>query len=241
MTTRLAPDPVRTPVTYQTWSTFTAISWPYDAAVVQALLPPGLEVQTAEGTAWVSITPFLMTDVRPPGLPAVPRLSTFPETNVRTYVVDRTGQDGIWFFSLEAACLGLVLAARGAYRVPYCWAAMAIDRRGPTIHYRSRRRWPGPQAARSEITVEPGDPITPEDLTDLDVFLTHRWRGYTLLPVGLGYVPVAHEPWPLWRATLRGVDETLLGTAGLPRPAADPLLHYSPGVHARLGLPKLVP
>ncbi|HSL08159.1 MAG TPA: DUF2071 domain-containing protein [Pseudonocardiaceae bacterium] len=51
----------------------------------------GLDVHTYDGVAWVGLTPFLLCDFRPPGFPAIPGLSTFPETNVRTYVVDRNG------------------------------------------------------------------------------------------------------------------------------------------------------
>jgi hypothetical protein len=36
-----------------------------------------------------------------PGFPAIPGLSTFPETNVRTYLVDTHGLDGLWFLSLD--------------------------------------------------------------------------------------------------------------------------------------------
>ncbi|MCA1694916.1 MAG: DUF2071 domain-containing protein, partial [Actinobacteria bacterium] len=50
-------------------------------ADVQRLLPARLDVHTHDGVAWVGLTPFLLCDFRPPGLPAIPGLSSFPETN----------------------------------------------------------------------------------------------------------------------------------------------------------------
>src|ERR687889_214343 len=84
---------------------------------VQALLPHGLTVEPYDGSAWVGLVPFRI-EVRAPHLPAVPWASRFPETNVRTYVTDSTGRSGIWFFSLDAARLGVLLgrdAGRGAH------------------------------------------------------------------------------------------------------------------------------
>jgi uncharacterized protein YqjF (DUF2071 family) len=59
-----------------------------------------------------------MEGVRSPGLPAVPWLSRFGEINVRTYVRDRHNRSGIWFFSLDAARLPAVSAARVGYWLP---------------------------------------------------------------------------------------------------------------------------
>jgi hypothetical protein len=45
-------------------------------------------------------------------------VSNFCETNVRTYVRDRAGRSGIWFFSLDASRLGAVVTARATpYRL----------------------------------------------------------------------------------------------------------------------------
>jgi len=83
------------PLIYQRWRTFTFLHWAYDPADLQRLLPSGLDVHTYDGVAWVGLTPFLLCDFRPPGFPTIPGLSTFPETNVRTYVINRSGRDGI--------------------------------------------------------------------------------------------------------------------------------------------------
>ena len=51
---------------------------------MQARLPTGLELDTFQQSGWIGLTPFRLTGLRPPGLPPLPWLSTFPETNLRT-------------------------------------------------------------------------------------------------------------------------------------------------------------
>lgn len=139
--------------------------------------PPELQVHTHDGLAWVGLTPFLLCDFHPPWLPAIPGLSTFPETNLRTYVLNNTGLDGLWFFSLDADELATVLGARALLQVPYHWAAMSVEA-GSTVTYRSRRRCP--PAAGHDVVMVPGAPLAAEELVERDHFLTGRWRAFTV-------------------------------------------------------------
>ena len=86
------PRPVSRPVMLQRWNDITWLHWPYRPEVVQAALPPGVRLDTFDGQAWVGLVPFAMTRLRPPGLPPVPWVTTFPEINVRTYVVTPDGR-----------------------------------------------------------------------------------------------------------------------------------------------------
>ena len=228
-------EPVAWPLAYQRWRACTFLHWAYEPADVQRLLPSGLKVHTYDGVAWVGLTPFLLCDFRPPGFPAVPGLSTFPETNVRTYVVDRNGLDGLWFLSLDVSSLATVLGARACLWVPYHWAAMTVEANS-TVTYRSRRRYP--PAAGHHIVAEPGSPLAAEKLGERDHFLTGRWRAFTKIAGCLVNVPVAHQAWPLWSVRIHRLDQDLLVAAGLPTPEGRPVAHYSPGVDVRLGAPR---
>ena len=230
-----AIEPVRRPVMMQGWKDLTFVHWPYDPAVVQRDLPPGLTVDTFDGRAWVGLVAFHMEDIRLPRLPAVPYLGTFPETNVRTYVRGPGGRPGVWFDSLDITRLIPVIVALGTYRLPYRWSAMSIEHSGGSVAYRARRRWPGPRGAESKIVVRPGDPISAPD--SLERFLTSRWGLYSVFGRRNAYAPVDHAPWPLQTATLEDLDDELVAAAGYPHPAGDPLVHYSPGVDVRIGLP----
>ncbi len=218
------------PVMHHRWSDITFLHWRYPVEVVRPLVPDALEVETFDGTAWIGLTPFLMEGVRPPGLPALPWLSRFPETNLRTYVRDGRGRRGIWFFSLDAGRLPAALGGRAGYWLPYHWSDMSVRSDGRLVRYRCRRR---PRGERCDVEVARGAPL-PED--DLARFLTARFRLFTVVAGRTASAPIEHPPWPLRRAELLGLDQDLLQAGGLPAPDGDPVLHASPGVAVRIGM-----
>jgi uncharacterized protein len=87
---------VRRAIMHMRWEQLTFIHWPYAPDVVQAVLPPGFDVDTFDGQAWVSLVPFVMRVTAPPrrGRPgqSLPFIGRFPETNVRTSVRRRAGR-----------------------------------------------------------------------------------------------------------------------------------------------------
>ncbi len=171
-----------------------------------------------------------------PNVPSVPWFSRFAETNVRTNVRGDDGTRGVWFFSLDAARLGAVTVARFTYRLPYFWSKMSIEHSGSTTAYRSTRRWPGPPAA-SASTIAIGDRYPPAELGELDHFLTARWGLFSAPRGGLRHARASHDPWPLHRASVVTVDDSLVTAAGLPTPVGEPVVHYAPSVEVRIGWP----
>ena len=224
----------------QRWDRLTFLHWRYAPADVQRLLPPGLTTDLWDGHAWVGMTPFLLKSLRPPFIPPLPWLSTFPETNLRTYVTNRAGEPGIWFFSLEAARLAAVVGARATYGLPYMWSKMGFNAQDSFIRYAGSRRWPGPAGAGYEVVVETSASITPCALTDFDHYLTARWRLYTMFAGRLAHAEVEHPPWPFASVRLMALRQSLTDAAGLPEPPGEPLVHFSPGVEARIGPPVIM-
>jgi uncharacterized protein YqjF (DUF2071 family) len=231
MSGRQPEETVETPASQQGWRAMTFLHWSFEPADVQALLPDEFEVDTWEGRAWVSLTPFRMTGFRLGSLPPIPGLSTFPETNLRTYVRGPDGRDGLWFFSLEADSLPTVVGASTVYGVPYEWADMSVTE-GETVRYQSRRRAGRPVG--HDISVRVGADC-PEP-SELDDWLTGRWRAYTRVACRPGVVPVQHQPWPLAEATVVELEESLLEAAGLPEHPDPPRAQFSSGVDVRLGV-----
>jgi uncharacterized protein YqjF (DUF2071 family) len=231
------PFTVDRPVMRQRWERLAFLHWPFDPEVVQRLLPAGLRVETHGGAAWVGLVPFFMRVATADGRD-VPWASTFCETNVRTYVHDREGRPGIWFFSLDAVRLGAVVAARTTYRLPYFWSSMRLAETGGRVTYTCRRRWPGPPGATSRVRIEIGAPFGPGELGKRDHFLTARWVLFSVAGRRERFVRAWHEPWPLHRARAVEVDDGLLAAAGIGRPDGDPLVHFSPGVDVCIGRPE---
>ena len=221
------------PAVRQKWRLMTFLHWPYEPDDIRPLLPAGLEPDLFDGRAWVSLTPFLVQDFQVLDLPPVPILSTFPETNVRTYVRAADGLDGLWFLGLEVDSIATTVGARLGLGVPYNLAHMSVDDGGDRIRYRSRRR-PG-DGPGHDIEVVPGQPFEDGELGPLDHWLTGRWRAYSEHAGHLLCVAVEHEPWPLVRADVPALEEDLLTSAGLPAPTGPPVVHWSTGVDAALG------
>jgi hypothetical protein len=209
----------------QTWERLLFAHWPMPAAAIRALVPPGLEVDTFEGSAWLGITPFRVASLRLRGLPPVPGVSRFLELNVRTYV---TGDDkpGIWFFSLDAANRLAVEAARRAYRLPYYQARMRAERRARWIQYESTRV---SSAARPYVFSGRYRPIgRPAAATpgSLEYFLAERYCLYVVHEDRIHRAEVHHPPWPIQPAEGE-IDLNTMAPDGLQLPGEPPLLHFS--------------
>ncbi len=233
-----APCPVRRAALRQRWRDLTMLHWPLEPERVAPLLPRGTSADVLDGRTWVGLVPFVMAGVRVRGVPPLPWLSGFPETNVRLYAVDEQGRRGVVFCSLEAARLLPVVVARAAYALPYQWARMSV-RHGPaSVTYQTSRRWPGPRGAGGVVRVEIGErqPTDP-----LSLFFTARWGLYARFHGGRTiWTPVDHEPWPLHRARLLHLRDDLVAAAGLPADG-EPHVLWSPGVDVRFGSPELLP
>ena len=154
---------------YQSWRSLLFLHWPIPPGQLRPFLPPGLELDLFEGTAYVGVVLFTMEGVRAAGLPAIPGLRAFHETNLRTYVHAGGRDPGVWFFSLEAANSAAVVTARAVFGLPYHRARMRLDKEpNGTLSYASERLWPGPLPATTAVRGTPvGTPAaaTPAPLT----------------------------------------------------------------------------
>jgi uncharacterized protein YqjF (DUF2071 family) len=162
----------------QTWHDVLFAHWPIDAAALCDHVPAAFPLDVFDGTAWLAIVPFHMTNVAPRGLPSLPWISEFPELNVRTYV--RVNEKpGIYFFSLDAGSTLAVQAAKSLLNLPYYSAAMSFTRNGGRILYESQRE-DGFTAARFSASYGPnGSPFEASRET-LEYFLTERYCLYNL-------------------------------------------------------------
>jgi uncharacterized protein YqjF (DUF2071 family) len=224
---------------YQRWHHLLFLHWPVPVDMVRPHIPPELTVDTWDGTAWIGLVPFTMSGIRWPRIPALPGISAFHETNVRTYVHCDGADPGVWFFSLDAATSLGVRAARRWWSLPYYRAAMSLRRRGTQIEYRSRRLWPGPPGAGHVIVADTGSPadVAHTDAAgraipgSLEHFLIERYFLYTVTAAGrLVRGQVHHAPYPLRGARVTHLKETMLRAAGLPATGEPRHVVFSEGV-----------
>lgn len=211
----------------QRWRDLLFVHWPLSAERVRPLVPPALALDPWDGLAWITLIPFWIAESRPSWMPR--RLAqAFLETNLRTYVRGPDGEPGIYFFSLEAASAFAVAGARVGFGLPYFLAAMNRRVADDRIEYASRRRLGPP--ARLAVTWRVGEPTGPAAPGSHEHFLIERYTLYVERPAGVFRGRVRHRPYPLRRAAIETLSETLLAAAGLPRPVSPPLCQHSPGV-----------
>lgn len=229
--------PVRLPVMRQRWEMLSFLHWEYPVETVRRLVPTPFEIDAWEGRAWVGLVAFHM-QVRPPVGPALPGVTTFPEVNVRTYVIGPNGRPGVWFFSLDAPNGPAVVTARLLYGLPYYFAAMRVRVNEGQVSYHVRRRGLHSTGVGAAITVLPGGSLGSEETTAFDHYLTARFLLWARHWGWTFSVPVQHPPWALRRGLVLQTNQNLLETAGLPAPVGDPILHCADGVDVRLGIPE---
>jgi len=196
------------------------------------MVPPRLEVDTFEGRAYVGLVPFEMHDVRPSRfLPAVPTARRFEETNLRTYVHSGGRDPGVWFFSLDASSALAVLGARAFFHLPYWHARMHTERAGDRVVYRSERHWEGGSPAALDVAYDVGEELAPTAEGTFEHFLAERYFLYALTGSGvLLRGQVHHTPYPLRRARIVELEESIVRAAGISRPEERASALWSPGV-----------
>lgn len=213
------------------WYDLCFLHWKVEAEALQAWIPPGLQLDLFQGSAWLALVPFAMRGVKPKGLPGrVPGVTEFLEFNVRTYVRDREVQ-GVWFFSLDAAQWLAVRLARRLFYLPYFDARMSALWRSGWCHYHTRRVHPGQPPLYFDGSFSPQGPVFASERGSLEEWLTERYWLFSQAPSGQVYRGrVWHPRWPLQRGRcqLGGFDlETPLGFR---LPANPDHLLFSPSI-----------
>jgi uncharacterized protein YqjF (DUF2071 family) len=207
----------------QIWHDLLFAHWPLPPSAMRLLVPPQLTLDTFDGECWIGVVPFHMSGIRGRWLPALPGLSRFPELNVRTYVT-YGGKPGVYFFSLDAANLPAVWAARTFYHLPYFHAAMTSEECNGSIHYSSRRRG---APAEFRARYHPIGPVHPRAQGSLQHWLTERYCLYTTHRDQVYRGEIHHHPWPLQNAEGELETNTVAAAAAIRLPETAPPLHFA--------------
>ena len=209
------------------WVDLLFAHWPVPADALRGLLPPGLELDTFDGRAWLGLVPFRMEDVAPRFLPAPPGPGAFPELNVRTYV-KRGRRGGVWFLSLDAGSRLAVEGARTAFHLPYYRARMSSTTEAGWVEYRSEREDPRGLPAIFAARYRPVGPVELAVPGSLAEFLTGRFGLFAMDGDGrLSWTAIRHAPWPLQPAEVEIERNTMAAAQGLELPAGAPILHFA--------------
>ena len=180
------------------------LNYEVSPALLEPLVPAGVEMDRWSGTLYASIVGFLFRDTRVLGIP-VPWHRTFEEVNLRFYVRRHTGTElrrGVVFIRELVPRRAIATVARVLYNEPYRALPMRhrLDR-APGDRVDLEYSW---RASGEWMGIHVRTVGAPRPLVDgsEEEFITEHYWGYTRQRDG-GTVEyrVAHPRWNVWTAT----------------------------------------
>lgn len=207
----------------QRWDHLLFMHLPISKNIIKSQIPEGLELDTYNGQAWISIIPFQVNRMHIRSMPPFPFLKSYLELNVRTYVL-RDGIKGIYFFSLDADKILPVLGARFV-SLPYFHAKMKFKKKAGILYFESHRK--GKTDAVFKGSYRPiSSPYYPEK-GSLSNWLLERYTLWSDKYGSLYRGDIHHKQWEIQDA------EAVLGNVNmLPFPtdntlSVSPILQYA--------------
>lgn len=215
---------------YQEWHDAVFLHWEIDMSVLHNMLPEGIEVDTLDGKAYISLVAFKAENSKPRYMTSVPFISDFLEANIRTYVV-RDGIPGIYFYNMKSDKAFSAAIFRNLTGFPYYPSNMHQDKQNLSSYQHQTRNY-------YDLRYEQGSPI--EEKSELDRWLTERYCVYLNRFNKLLRFDVHHEEWPLQQMEIKDLRiryHLKEFTLKDPKPV---LAHYSKGVEVVAWFPKII-
>ena len=204
----------------QRWSNLIFISYEVDKDLLQKSLPDQLTPDLYEGKAYVSIVPFVMSDIRFFFSPVLPFSKLF-ELNLRTYVRYK-GKKGIFFFTLDSNHRLGNYIARNFFHLPYRYSKLSFIKDNQLLKFS--------ESNSIDLQVK----IT-TDILDcrLATWLTERYSLFTVSGKKVYRGDVIHDPWKLNKCELLHFTDKFSTEFGFPSNENHLHLAYSPGLDVR--------
>ena len=186
------------------WRNLFLATYTVPPSLLKPYLPSGLDLDTRDGDAFVSLVAFQFVNTRVVGVPW-PTYRNFPELNLRFYV--RHGDDRGIVFVREIVAQRLVAwIARTIYNEKFRVAPLTShcgeDEQSRTMEY--RLAWDGCDQVLRVAGRKPA--YLPDSKSDEHFFKEHRWGyGRTRRGQPLRY-EVTHPPWQIFAVQSYHID-----------------------------------
>lgn len=184
------------PLMHQEWRNLLFLHWKCDPKKIQATLPDGLFVDTFEGAAYITVLPFLIENFKVNCF-STPIYSRLVEINVRTYVVDKKGLSGIWFYSLDINSFFSMMGANIGFSLPYYFSRCKFEKFNDQIIVEGKRVFEPSVEMKFSYKVDNEKPDFFALEKTLDFFLVERYVLFTFKNKKLMYGRVRHKPYAL--------------------------------------------
>jgi len=206
------------------WQLLAMLNWEVAPALVEPLVPRGVDLDFHAGKTYISLVGFLFRDTRVLGIP-IPGHCNFEEVNLRFYVrhvVDGEVRRGVAFIKEIVPRWAIAQTARVCYNEPYVALPMRHGITGTAAALNGVRQEPGAKSQESggcvayrwwmqgrwnSLELQYGGERTPLAGGSHEEFIAEHYWGYCRQRRG-GTVEyeVVHPPWKIWRATEAKLD-----------------------------------
>lgn len=195
-----------TPFLTARWTNLLLVTYPIGEESLRLRLPEGIELDTIDGTPFVSLVAFDFLDTRVKGV-KFPGFVDFPEINLRFYVREiATGRRGVCFIRELVPSRTIANIARRFYNEPYEHAKMqsAVHDNGEFIFVQHDWEW-NRRPHRLRVTSNATPRLPPDDST-AHFFKEHQWgfgrskKGETLI------YEVRHPTWEIYPVRSHNID-----------------------------------
>lgn len=179
------------------WTRLAMINYAIDPDVLRPRVPVGTELDTWNGTCFVSMVGFRFLDTRVMGL-AVPFHRDFLEVNLRFYVRRTVGgvvRRGVVFVKEIVPRRALAWVANVVYNENYVALPMSSEDSGNRVAYSWRHHG---EAQTMSIAVA-GDSRQPPADSQESFIAEHYWGYVTQRDGSTVEYQVEHPPWRVWR------------------------------------------
>ena len=178
----------------QKWSDVLFVSFEVDYDLLRNELPKDLEVDTFNSKAYLSIVPFVMSDIRFFFTPPLP-FSKLSELNLRTYVRYKN-KPGIYFFTLDSDHrLGNFLAQK-VFNLPYRYAILDINIDNNVYNVQSKN------SLSLKVRIK-----DKKIQTNLSNWIAERYCLYNIVDEKVSRGDVLHPTWNLKEAEVINIDD----------------------------------
>lgn len=177
---------------YQEWNKAIFLHWEVDVALIKALLPKSIEVDSINGKTWVSLVAFNMNNIGIKNLPKIPHISDFYEINIRVYI-KYNGKPSVYFLNMEGSKRSSCKILKVLSKFPYRYSKM--KRRASS--YKSKNL-----EFNDLFHIKYKLDNLPVKKDEIDLWLTERYAVFQDYKKHIIEYDVHHIEWPMQNITV---------------------------------------
>lgn len=190
----------------QSWIHILFLHWPITPEALKRYVPDELEIDTFNGSGWISIVSFQAEDSKLRLSPKWTSLDPVAQINVRTYVTyPSSSEKGVYFFSIHVAHLTAALGAKSFFDLPFHYAQTTMEEReNDIIHVTAK------DAGKKLLSVSYTPDVTKSNESKLGQYLAERYCIWHKKGERLIKIPIKHTSWELYDVEVDIADNALL-------------------------------